>query len=156
MADSILQDLTGISLPVTGTDVLPLARGTDPLAKATVADLVIAQSQVTSLTSDLSGKQPLDADLTAIAALSPSNDDVLQRKAALVVIHARISTFAAAVVEGVAEVAVAAMSCRSFCRSVYVESHAQASIGAKLSTFAGGNVSARRDDDELAFLLRLL
>lgn len=109
MADSILQDLTGISLPVTGTDVLPLARGTDPLAKATVADLVIAQSQVTSLTSDLSGKQPLDADLTAIAALSPSNDDVLQRKA-----------------------------------------------GAWLSTFAGGNVSARRDDDELAFLLRLL
>lgn len=79
-----------------------------------------------------------------------------ENNTALVVIHARISTFAAAVVEGVAEVAVAAMSCRSFCRSVYVESHAQASIGARLSTFAGGNVSARRDDDELAFLLRLL
>ena len=30
---------------------------------------------------DLSGLQPLDSDLTAIAALSPSNDDVIQRKA---------------------------------------------------------------------------
>ena len=30
---------------------------------------------------DLANKQPIDADLTAIAALSPSNDDVLQRKA---------------------------------------------------------------------------
>jgi len=29
----------------------------------------------------LAGKQPLDSDLTDIAALSPSNDDVLQRKA---------------------------------------------------------------------------
>lgn len=40
-----------------------------------------AESDVTSLTSDLSGKQPLDTDLTAIAALTPSNDDVIQRKA---------------------------------------------------------------------------
>jgi hypothetical protein len=31
--------------------------------------LTLAQSQVTNLTSDLAGKQPLDADLTAIAAL---------------------------------------------------------------------------------------
>jgi hypothetical protein len=30
---------------------------------------------------DLANKQPLDADLTAIASLSPSNDDILQRKA---------------------------------------------------------------------------
>ncbi len=29
---------------------------------------------------DLSGLQPLDADLTAIAGLSPSNDDIIQRK----------------------------------------------------------------------------
>ena len=29
----------------------------------------------------LDGKQPLDSDLTAIAALTPSNDDVMQRKA---------------------------------------------------------------------------
>jgi len=30
---------------------------------------------------DLSGLQPIDSDLTAIAGLSPSNDDILQRKA---------------------------------------------------------------------------
>lgn len=34
-----------------------------------------------SVTTSLAGKQPLDADLTAIAALTPSNDDVVQRKA---------------------------------------------------------------------------
>lgn len=41
----------------------------------------IPQSGVTNLTSDLSGKQPIDTDLTDIAALSASNDDLLQRKA---------------------------------------------------------------------------
>lgn len=35
------------------------------------------QAQVTA---SLAGKQPIDADLTAVAALTPSNDDVLQRK----------------------------------------------------------------------------
>ncbi len=40
-----------------------------------------AQSDVTNLTTDLAGKQPLDSDLTSIAAISPSNDDVIQRKA---------------------------------------------------------------------------
>lgn len=35
----------------------------------------------TTVATALSGKQPLDSDLTDIAALSPSNDDVLQRKA---------------------------------------------------------------------------
>lgn len=40
-----------------------------------------AESDITGLTTDLAGKQPLDSDLTAIAALSPSNDDVVQRKA---------------------------------------------------------------------------
>lgn len=41
----------------------------------------ISESKVTGLTSDLAGKQPLDSDLTAIAGLTPTNDDVLQRKA---------------------------------------------------------------------------
>jgi stress-induced morphogen len=41
----------------------------------------IAQSEVTNLTTDLSNKQPLDSDLTAIAALSPTDNDIIQRKA---------------------------------------------------------------------------
>ncbi len=45
------------------------------------AAAAIAQSKIASLTTDLSNKQPLDSDLTAIAALAPTNDDVIQRKA---------------------------------------------------------------------------
>lgn len=41
----------------------------------------IAQSKIANLSADLAGKQPLDSDLTAIAALAPTNDDVMQRKA---------------------------------------------------------------------------
>jgi hypothetical protein len=41
----------------------------------------IPQSAVTNLTTDLGNKQALDSDLTAIAGLTPSNDDVIQRKA---------------------------------------------------------------------------
>ena len=40
----------------------------------------IAQNKIADLTTDLSSKQPLDADLTTVAGLSPNNDDVLQRK----------------------------------------------------------------------------
>lgn len=47
--------------------------GSDPVT--------IAESQVTNLVADLAGKQPLDTDLTAIAALTPANDDIIQRKA---------------------------------------------------------------------------
>jgi hypothetical protein len=36
---------------------------------------------VIGLVTDLGNKQPLDADLTAIAALAPANDDIIQRKA---------------------------------------------------------------------------
>lgn len=41
----------------------------------------ISESKITNLTTDLAGKQPLSSDLTAIAGLTPANDDVLQRKA---------------------------------------------------------------------------
>jgi len=50
-----LNGTTGLTFPTTGT-------------LATTADLA-------------SGYQPLDSDLTAIAAISPSNDDFIQRKA---------------------------------------------------------------------------
>ncbi len=39
------------------------------------------EADVTGLTADLAGKQPLDSDLTAIAALAPANDALIQRKA---------------------------------------------------------------------------
>lgn len=39
-----------------------------------------AESDITNLTTDLAAKQPLDSDLTAIAALAPADDAVIQRK----------------------------------------------------------------------------
>ncbi len=47
------------------------AAGSDPLT--------LSQSQVTNLSSDLSGKQPADSDLTAIAGLAPTDGDIIQR-----------------------------------------------------------------------------
>lgn len=44
------------------------------------ASAAIDQSKIANLTADLSNKQPLDADLTVIAGLTPNNDDILQRK----------------------------------------------------------------------------
>ena len=41
----------------------------------------IAQSKIANLTTDLAAKQPLDSDLTVIAAIAPANDDLIQRKA---------------------------------------------------------------------------
>lgn len=59
--------------------------GTDAIAPsdigAAAATHTHAESDVTSLVTDLAGKQPLDSDLTAVAALAPANDDVIQRKA---------------------------------------------------------------------------
>jgi hypothetical protein len=44
-------------------------------------EVTVAESQVTGLTASLAAKQPLDSDLTAFAALTPTNDDIIQRKA---------------------------------------------------------------------------
>lgn len=65
----------GVSAVVAGA---PGALNTlDELAAAFGDDANFAATMTTAL----SGKQPLDTDLTTIAALSPTNDDVLQRKA---------------------------------------------------------------------------
>lgn len=42
--------------------------------------VAIAESQVTNLVSDLAAKQPLDSDLTTIAALTATTDSVMQAK----------------------------------------------------------------------------
>ena len=45
-----------------------------------IVDLHLGQSlKIDGLTTSLSNKQDSDADLTAIAGLSPSNDDFIQR-----------------------------------------------------------------------------
>lgn len=48
-------------------------------AAPTVAVNAIAESQVTNLVTDLAAKQPLDSDLTAIAALAPSDGTYIKR-----------------------------------------------------------------------------
>lgn len=44
-------------------------------------DLSLVIGDIASLTGSLAALQPIDADLTAIAAIAPTNDDVIQRKA---------------------------------------------------------------------------
>lgn len=67
--------LTGIATGATAnsSDATLLARANHTGSQA--------QSTVTNLTTDLAGKQPLDSDLTNIAALTPTNGDLLQRVA---------------------------------------------------------------------------
>jgi hypothetical protein len=63
--------------------------GTAAIAKSKLATLgivdadvsSISESKVANLTSDLASKQSANSDLTAIASLTPANDDIIQRKA---------------------------------------------------------------------------
>jgi microcystin-dependent protein len=49
--------------------------------KTKLGHITVTQAvDLDTMESDIAGKQPLDSDLTAIAGLSPSNDDFLQRK----------------------------------------------------------------------------
>lgn len=49
-------------------------------ASSVRSKLNTAIGQVNTNTTDITGKQPLDTDLTTIAGLTPSNDDFMQRK----------------------------------------------------------------------------
>lgn len=59
--------------------------GTAPAALDTLGELSDALNDdanfAATVTTSLAGKQPLDQDLTDLAALTPTNNDVLQRKA---------------------------------------------------------------------------
>jgi hypothetical protein len=67
--------VVGIVQLATDTEAVT---GTDTTKSVTPHALAAA---LASLNSAIAGLQPLDSDLTAIAAISPSNDDVIQRKA---------------------------------------------------------------------------
>lgn len=72
------------SVPLSSNIVLTTADVGDSSNKRYVTDAQLTIIGNTSGTNtgdqNLSGLQPLDSDLTAIAALSPSNDDIIQRK----------------------------------------------------------------------------
>jgi len=81
-----------VPTPTNGTDAANKDY-VDSVAGAGAPDADATTKGIVKLTGDLGGtadsptvpglanKQPIDADLTAIAALSPVNDDILQRKA---------------------------------------------------------------------------
>jgi hypothetical protein len=77
-------DLAGTAaIPLIATGVVTGAK----IANTTITNTNISgsaaidQSKISGLVGDLAGKQASNANLTTIAGLSPSNDDVLQRKA---------------------------------------------------------------------------
>lgn len=67
---------TGVAT-VTAGDATVTVAGTS--SDPTVAVNAIPESKVTGLVTDLAGKQPVDADLTAIAALAPADGTFIKR-----------------------------------------------------------------------------
>lgn len=69
--------------PTVGVNAIPESKVTnlvsDLAGKAATVHAHV-ESDVTGLVADLAARQPLDSDLTAIAAIAPANDDVVQRK----------------------------------------------------------------------------
>lgn len=90
--DKKISELAAATTPLSGTETLEIVQGgaNKQTTAQDIADLgggggawgsiTGTLSDQTDLQTALNAKQPLDSDLTAIAALTPSNDDVLQRK----------------------------------------------------------------------------
>lgn len=80
-ADANTKGLVQLAGDLSGTAASPQI-ATGVIVDADISgSAAIAQSKISDLTSDLASKQPIDDDLTTIAALTPANDDILQRKA---------------------------------------------------------------------------
>lgn len=81
-AGAVLGSVPSASTSVAGIVALSTdaqaVTGTDTTHAVTPHALTAA---LASIVSSIAGLQPLDSDLTAIAAISPANDDVIQRKA---------------------------------------------------------------------------
>lgn len=79
-ADSLTKGILQLTGDLTGTATDPqIAPGVIINADIS-ASAAIAQSKIANLIADLSAKQDADADLSAIASLTPVNNDILQRK----------------------------------------------------------------------------
>lgn len=75
----VILDVATMTLEELGAAVIPPVFLDTDGTMAADSDVRVASQKATKTYADT--KQTLDADLTAIAALSPANDDVIQRKA---------------------------------------------------------------------------
>lgn len=86
-----ISELPDATTPLGGTELVEIVQGGSNKKVAasnfggggggTWGSITGTLSSQTDLQSALDGKQPIDSDLTAIAGLSPTNDDIIQRKA---------------------------------------------------------------------------
>ena len=79
LADQAALTASNAAASTTASGIVELATQTE-VNTGTDADRAVTPSTLTNATA-VTGKQPLDSDLTAFAALSPANDDIVQRKA---------------------------------------------------------------------------
>lgn len=70
MADSIVNGLSSISLPVVGTDLIPIARGASTLTKVTVSELLSVRQQTRTLAQAVAAISWLLGDTIIIGALT--------------------------------------------------------------------------------------
>ena len=70
--------LTGSQL--VATDSLKNLQSLSVASYPSLSEIAHVKGVTSAIQTQLDNKQPLDADLTAIAGLTPSNDDIIQRK----------------------------------------------------------------------------